>query len=121
MGHVKKAIRSSFVQLTLFVALAVAAAFSFVRYLEWSFGYSGVLGLPTQTKLAQLAVRRACLFFCMFVMLEIALVAIVASHWEPSALDSAGYRFVSRCGVGVLVSIFVTALLVGVGFVVRAW
>lgn len=113
MGHVKRAVSSSPVQLTLFLGLAVAAAFSFVRYLKWSFAYSGVLGLPSRMQEAQLAFRRACLFLCMFAVLEIVLAIIVASHWEPSASDSAAFRFASRCGAGVLVSILMTALLIG--------
>jgi hypothetical protein len=43
-------------------ALAILTAFSLLRYLGWSFAYSGVLGLRSQAVQVQTAHERAWIF-----------------------------------------------------------
>jgi len=101
-------------RLVLFLAVAVAASFSFLRYLSWGFAYSAVLGLPSRAAQAQQAYYRGWFFLLMFIVLEIVLTSIWASYWKPADFDSAALRFVSRYGLGLVISVLVTAILVGV-------
>jgi hypothetical protein len=94
--------------------LAVFGAFSFLRYLGWSFAYSGVLGLRSQAAQAQAAGEKASFFFCAFLVIESALAALVASYWEPSHLGSAVLGFVSRYGVAGVVALALTGALVAI-------
>jgi hypothetical protein len=117
MEYAKRTIRKPLARLALFFALAVLAGFSFVRYLTWSFAYSGVMGLPSLLEQAQRAYHRACFFLCMFIALEIVLAITVASYFEPPDLSSAALRFVSRYGSGLAISVLFTAMLVGLAVV----
>jgi len=92
--------------------LAVSGAFSFLRYLGWSFAYSGVLGLHSQAVQVQTAHENASLFFLAFLMIESAFAALVASYWEPPQFGSAVLRFASRYGIAGVVALVVTGALV---------
>lgn len=89
MEYLKRISSNRLARLALLSVLGLSAAFSFVRYISWSFAYSGILGLPSQIEQARRANHLAWIFLCMFLVCEVLLSMIVASSWEPPTRTSA--------------------------------
>ena len=113
----KKLFENRWLRLSIVPALAILGAFSFLRYLGWSFAYSSVLGLRSQAAQAQTAHERAWIFFCSFLVIESALVVLIASYWEPPDFRSVILRFASRYGLAGVVALVLTSALVALDLV----
>src|SRR5579884_2655836 len=97
----------------LIPGLIVLASFTFVRYVEWTFAYSATRALSSRTQEAHLALISAGVFFCAFIVLEIMLALLFASYWEYPDFGSTWLRFCGRYGLGLLVALFSTGIVVG--------
>jgi hypothetical protein len=101
------------VRLGLIAGLVVLAAFCFLRYIDWAFSRSATLGLASRAEETQLANHLAWMFLCMFIALELFSAIVVGFRWEYPDLGSAWLRFSARYGLGLLLSLLATGIVVG--------
>jgi hypothetical protein len=78
---------------TLLAGTAVAAAFWFLRYLEWAFSHSATLGMALRISESRLANHQAWMFLCLFFALEVLSSVIAGFSWEFTGIGSAWLRF----------------------------
>ena len=97
----------------LIAGVVVAAAFCFLRYLEWAFSYSATLGLASKIQETRLANHRAWMFLCMFDALEVLSAIVVGFSWEDPDLGSGWLRVSARYGLALLLSLLATGIVVG--------
>jgi hypothetical protein len=100
-------------RVALIAVLVVLAAFCFLRYIGWAFSYSGIVGLSSRVREAEVANLKAWLFLCMFFVLELLSSVLITFSWEPPDLGSAWLRFVGRYGSGLVLSLLATGIVVG--------
>lgn len=113
MNTTNKAYLGRWFRFALLASVVAAAAFCFLRYLEWSFSYSATLGLASKIRETRLANHRAWMFLCMSVALEVLSAIVVGFSWECPDLGSAWLRLSARYGLALLLSLLATGLIVG--------
>jgi hypothetical protein len=106
--EMKVASRHQKYSLAIFSVLTILCALSFLQYLGWAAFYSG------NPAAGDVAGHKAELFFWVFVIFEVLAALVMASRTQlAETFSSNRLRLMARCGIGLLLSVFATAVVVG--------
>jgi hypothetical protein len=95
--------------LAIFAVIAILCALSFLKYLGWAAYYSG------NPSAGEAAGRNAEVFLVAFVILEVLAALVIASRIRlEGTFSSNAVRLVARYATALLVSVFLTGIVVGV-------
>jgi hypothetical protein len=99
--------------------LAMVAAYCFVQYLSAAFAYSATVGLADQSAVTRLASKRAWIYLFVCAALQVVSARMVTATWDEPNMGSRALRVAVRYGLGVLISLMITGLIVGIAIALK--
>ena len=110
--NIKTKLANPWLRIPLVLVLVFISAFSFLRYIGWSFAHSATLGLAPQVAESRLANWWAWLYLILFATLQLLCTILLVEGWQPPDLGSRALRFVARYGSGLVLTLIATGIVV---------